>query len=85
MDPHDYDIEKETAANRNMLEERIPVRLNDIYRLLVENRQGFEPWRLALTIDLVQSIERNCREMLETHGRPWTCLPEAHSNPLMNL
>lgn len=64
-----YDIEQETAASRKMLEARIPARLNDIYRLLVENRQGLEPWRLALMIDLVQSVERNCGELVETIGK----------------
>ncbi|MBE0619152.1 MAG: hypothetical protein IH605_01025 [Burkholderiales bacterium] len=68
IDHHEYDIEKETAASRQMLEERIPARLNDIYRVLVKNLQGFEPWRLALAVDLVQSIERNCGELLETIG-----------------
>ena len=53
-DPHEYDIEQETPASRNMLEKRIPDRLNVIYRALVENRQGFEPWRLALMVDLVR-------------------------------
>jgi hypothetical protein len=60
-----YDIEQETVDSRKMLEARIPAKLNDIYRLLVENRQGLEPWRLALTIDLVQSVERNCGELVE--------------------
>ncbi len=64
-----YDIEQETVASRKMLEARIPARLKDIYRLLVDNRQGLEPWRLALTIDLVQSVERNCGEMFETIGK----------------
>jgi hypothetical protein len=68
-DPHEYDIEQETAANRNMLEKRIPATLNVIYQTLVENRQGFEPWRLALTVDLVQSVKRNCGELLETFGK----------------
>lgn len=68
-DPHEYDIEQETAASRKMLEERIPARLNVIYRALVENRQGFEPWRLALMVDLVQSVEGNCGELLETIGK----------------
>jgi hypothetical protein len=64
-----YDIEQETVANRKMLEARIPARLNDIYQLLVENRQGLELWRLALTTDLVQSVERNCVELVETIGK----------------
>jgi hypothetical protein len=64
-----YDVEQETRASRKMLEARIPARLNDIYRLLVENRRGLESWRLALTIDLVQSVERNCRELLDTIGK----------------
>jgi hypothetical protein len=64
-----YDIEQETAASREMLDTRIPAKLKDIYRLLVENRRGLEPWRLALTFDLVQSVERNCGELLETIGK----------------
>jgi len=73
MDTQEYDLEKETAAltaaNRKMLEERIPARLNVIYGTCAENRQESEPWRLALTIDLVQSVERNCQELLETIGK----------------
>ena len=69
IDQHQYDIEKETAVNRKMLEERIPARLNGIYRLLAENRQGFEQWQLALTIDLAQSVGRNSGELLETIGK----------------
>lgn len=69
MDSQEYDIERETASSRKMLEARIPARLNEIYRVLVENRQGFEPWRLAVMIDLVQSVERNCGGLLETIGK----------------
>lgn len=32
-------------------------------------RTGLEPWRLALTINLVQSVERNCGELVETIGK----------------
>ena len=69
IDDPEYDIEKETAGNRTMLEERIPARLNNIKRALVENGRGFEPWQLALTVDLVQSVERNCEELLDTIGK----------------
>jgi hypothetical protein len=69
MDTQEYDIEKETAVNRNMLQERILSRLGVIYRTLAENRQEFEAWRLTLTIDLVRSVERNCGELLETIGK----------------
>jgi hypothetical protein len=70
-DSDEYDIEYETAASRNMLEVRIPVRLNTIKLALVDidKRQVYEPWRLALTVDLVQGVERNCGEMLETFGK----------------
>jgi hypothetical protein len=65
-----YDIEQETAASRGMLDARIPAKLKDIYRLLVEKRRGLDaPWRSALTFDLVQSVERNCGELLETIGK----------------
>ncbi len=65
-DPHEYDIEKEAATNRNMLEKRIPGRLNTIKLTLIviEKRQTYEPWRLALTIDLVDGIECNCEEQI---------------------
>lgn len=68
IDPHEYDIEKETAANRNMLEKRIPARVNAIRLALIEidKRQAYELWRLALTVDLVESIDRNCQQLLET-------------------
>jgi hypothetical protein len=67
-DPHDYDIDKETAASRNMLEKRIPAELNKIKLALVDiaKRKAYEPWRLALTFDLVDAIERNCQQLLET-------------------
>jgi hypothetical protein len=66
MDPHEYDIEKETAASHRMLKDRIPARLNLIEGTLARNRQGFEPWRLALMADLVESVRRNCGDLLET-------------------
>jgi hypothetical protein len=66
---HEYNIEQETVASRQMLENHIPTRLNVIYRALVNNRPEFEPWRLALTVDLAQSVERNCGELLETFGK----------------
>jgi hypothetical protein len=70
-DPHEYDIEYETAASRNMLEKRIPARLNAIKLTVIEigKHRAYEPWRLALTIDLVESIERNCDQLLETMGK----------------
>jgi hypothetical protein len=54
---------------RLLLEEHLPARLNHIYRTLDQNPQGFEPWRLVLTTQLVQSVERNCRELAETIGK----------------
>lgn len=62
----EYDIKQEMAANRRMLEARVPAKLNSIYRALAENHQQLEPWRLSLTIDLVDSVKRNCLELLET-------------------
>jgi hypothetical protein len=69
MEPNEYDIEKETAASRKMLEDCIPARLNLTYRMLEENHHGYEPWRSALTFDLIESVERNCGELLETFGK----------------
>jgi hypothetical protein len=70
-DPHDYDIDKETAASRNMLKERIPAELNKIKLALVDidERKAHEPWRLALTFDLVDAVERNCAQLLETFDK----------------
>ena len=70
-DPDEYDIEKETAASRNMLAVRIPARLNTIKLAIVDidKRQAYEPWRVALTVHLVDSIERNCGQLLETFGK----------------
>jgi len=70
-DSHKYDIEKETAASRNMLENRIPSRLKTIKLALIDidKHQAYEPWRLALAVDLVESIEHNCRQLLETMGK----------------
>jgi hypothetical protein len=67
----EYDIEYETAASRNMLEKRIPDRLNTIKLALVDidKRRAYEPWRLALLVDLVDAIERNCAQLLETMGK----------------
>jgi len=67
-DPHDYDIDKETAASRNMLEKRVPSEVNKIKLALVDidKRKAYDPWRLALTVDLVDAIERNCEQLLET-------------------
>jgi hypothetical protein len=58
-----------TMWNRLMLEERIPARLTRIYRTLGQNHQEFEPWRLVLTTDLVESVGRNCSELAETIGK----------------
>jgi hypothetical protein len=68
IDPREYDIEYETAASRNMLEKRIPARLNTVKLTLVdvEKRGAYEPWRLALMVDFVASIECNCEQLLET-------------------
>jgi hypothetical protein len=70
-DPHEYDIDYETAASRNMLEKHIPDRLNTIKLAIVDTDKyrSSEPWRLALTVDLVDAIERNCEQLLETMGK----------------
>jgi hypothetical protein len=67
-DPGEYDIDYEAAASRNMLEKRVPAELNKIKLSNRRYRQGPElrPWRLALTVDLVDAIERNCNQLLET-------------------
>ena len=90
MDSHRYDIEKETAASRRMLEDRIPARLNLIEGALARNRQGFEPWRLALTVYLVESVRRNCGDLLEISrsGDNEAALPQmmpAQSNDPVDL
>ena len=65
IDPDTYEIDREMAAARQMLKVRIPRELNTVKLALIENRQAYEPWRLALTVDFVESVERNCRELLE--------------------
>jgi hypothetical protein len=67
----EYDIEYETMASRNMLEKRIPDRLNAIKLEIVETdkRRSYEPWRLALLVDLGEAIERNAEQLLETMGK----------------
>jgi hypothetical protein len=69
--PDEYDIDKETAASRGMLEKLIPAELNKIKIALVDidKRKAYEPWRLALTVDLVDAIERNCAQLLETFDK----------------
>ncbi len=70
-DPRGYDIDNETAASRDMLERRIPTELNAIKLALVDidKKRSFEPWRLALTFDLVDNVERNCEQLLEMFGK----------------
>jgi hypothetical protein len=70
-DPHGYDIGKETAASRAMLEKLIPAELNKIKIALVDidKSKACEPWRVALTVDLVDAIERNCAQLLETFDK----------------
>src|SRR4051812_35954715 len=67
-DPPKYDIEHETADSRNMLEKRIPAKLNAIKLALIEidKRLAWEPWRLALMVDLIEGIEGNCDQLLQT-------------------
>ena len=67
-DPREYDIDYEMAASRNMLEKRVPAELNKIKLAIVDidKARSWEPWRLALTVDLVDAIERNCEQLLET-------------------
>jgi hypothetical protein len=66
-----YDIAKEIAASRDMLEQRIPRELNRIKLALVEidKHRCYEPWRLALTVDLVDGISTNCEQLLDTFGK----------------
>jgi hypothetical protein len=51
-----------------MLEQRLPRELNRIKLALVEidKQKSYEPWRLALTIDLVHSVEANGVQLFET-------------------
>jgi hypothetical protein len=68
---HEYDIDYETKASRNMLEKRIPEMLNGIKLAIVEldKRRNYEPWRVALLVDLVGAIERNCEQLIETMAK----------------
>ena len=68
IQPDGYDLEQETASSILMLEERIPARLREAYRLLGENPQHFEGWQADLLIKLLRSVEGNCRELLRTIG-----------------
>ena len=54
-----------------MLGKRIPARLNAIKLALIDidRRKAWEPWHLALTVDLIEGFERNCDQLLETMGR----------------
>jgi len=67
-DAREYDIEHEAAESRNMLGKRIPTKLNAIKLALIDidKRRALEPWRLALTVDLIEGIEGNCDQLLET-------------------
>lgn len=70
-DSNKEDVEKLKVANLDMLGKRIPSRLNTIKLALVDidKRQSYEPWRLALAVDFVKSIECNCEQLLETVGK----------------
>jgi len=70
-DPREYDIDEQTAASRAMLERRIPAELNKINLALgdIDGRKAYESWRVALMVDLVDAIERNCAQLLETMGK----------------
>jgi hypothetical protein len=70
-EPGEFDMEKEIAASRAMLDARIPAELNKIRIAFVDidQRKAWEPWRLALAIDLVEAINRNCGELLETFDK----------------
>jgi hypothetical protein len=70
-DFREYNLEKETAASRDMLERRIPAKLNTIKLALIDidKRHAYETWRLALAVDLVESVERNCEQLFETMGK----------------
>jgi hypothetical protein len=69
--PGEYDIEYETVASRTMLEKRIPAELNKVKLAIVDidRARSWEPLRLALTVDLVDGIERNCEQLLETMSK----------------
>jgi hypothetical protein len=60
-----------------MLEKRIPAELNKIKIALVDidKRKAYEPWRLALTVDLVDAIEGNCAQLLKRSTRTGSRLP----------
>ena len=51
-----------------MLERRIPAELNKI-RLALADIDKYEPWRRALTLDLVDAIRPNCQQLLETFDK----------------
>lgn len=67
----EYDVDFEIDVSRNALEKEIPARLNTIKLALVANnkQQSFEPWQFALTLDFIESVERNCEELLLTIGK----------------
>ncbi len=67
----EYDVEYETEANRNMLETRIPERLNGIRLVIVDldRQRSSEQWWLALIVDVVEAFERNREQLLETVGK----------------
>jgi len=64
----DYDVDKENRASRIVLEKHLPDEVNKIKLALIEidKHKSYERWRLALTVDLVDAIERNCEQLLET-------------------
>jgi len=67
-DSGEYDIDHESAESRSMLENRIPDVINRIkieFRE-IDKRNSWEPWYLALMVDLVEGIEHNSAQLLET-------------------
>lgn len=68
MEADDYNVEHEIETNRWMLEEVIPKRLVQIYRLLDENSRILEDWHKNVMTKLILNVDWNCRELLRIGG-----------------
>jgi hypothetical protein len=71
MAPHEIDLERAMDASRTLLGKRIPARLTELNLAMMEidERHTREPWRLALSIDFVDAVERHCKQLFATLGQ----------------
>ena len=76
--PDDYDVVRETEFNRENLQTAIPNRLKELGDIVWSRRTTGDNWFEDLIVKIVQSVDRTCRDLLET--MPQDALPAAAWN-----